>query len=126
MALRQTDDAARNQRFLYLGPKGYRWPAATIPTYVTFAVLLITGATLVGLSGLFAPIGWILVNLFVTAPTALVITRRLFRYVDTTHTVRYYRDTITQEIRAPRPPAAAPEFTARIAPSLFTPRKEQP
>lgn len=123
MPVVSTDDAARGLKFLYLGPPGKRWPAATIPAYATFFLMALTGIVVGFLTRPNFGV-WFLIETPLSIGLSLLVTRFAFKYIDGDVTVRYQINTFKAEIRAPRPEARRQTYVTTIPASLFHDHRE--
>lgn len=121
------DDPARDLRWIWLGPKSVRLPAAPVSAYGVFFTLWI-GVSLVAFVSVANPKQWLIATLIAAIP-ALLLTKWIHKHVDSVRTLRYYRDMVRVDARSPRPPvdpgpdAGGTEY--RISPAIFT-RRDHP
>lgn len=114
----KTDDAARRLRFIYLGPQSFRWPAASIPAYFTFAGL--AAAALVAAWVTRPNLGvFLLFEIPGAIGGSILVTRSVFRHVNADMPLSYQLRTFVAELSGPRPERGTTTTTA-IDSRVFT------
>lgn len=118
MPIVSTDDASRRLRYIYLGPRGWRFPFdARIP-----ALFLCAGITLVFCAGAFAfaptkHLAWL--GCAIAFGIAVFVTRQIMRHVDHDRSLRWWAVTVQSELHTPRPAEVVPGHVLSIRDDLF-------
>lgn len=121
-----TDDAARRQEFIWLGPtdmpwpfeaRGWAWlaflliaPMLWVVTYLVIPAVLVE--QLVGLPGPIVVLLKLAISLLIGTVAAVLIIRAVGRHVGPTTPLKHHASILMHEVSAPRPDS--PEVTYRV------------